>query len=71
MYEKLDAAIIENVKRGNAKFGSIYDSVTFAIPHQQRVDGWRTVDRRLQALRKKGLIRFIGGGWKITESEAE
>lgn len=41
----------ENAARG------ILESHTKAIP------GWRVVDRRLQALRKRGLIAYMNKGW--------
>ena len=31
---------------------------------------WRIIDRRLQALRKQGKIRFIRNGWEVVKGGA-
>lgn len=44
-----------------------------ALPHckvingRRVIDPWQIIDRRLQALRKKGTIRYDGKVWEVVE----
>ena len=69
-YEALDAAIIDILKN--------YEKATFcefqhclrneiAAATEPGKEEFRTLDRRLQALRKQGLINYKKG-WRITQS---
>ena len=60
MYEELDKAIVESVKSGKSRFADILAEVG----QRAGVDPSRQVDRRLQAMRKKGILK-CGDGWKM------
>lgn len=74
-YTSLDAALIRLIKSGKTQFGMLVDSrllrgltapfVTANSPE------WRVIDRRLQALRRAGRIRFsrINGAWEVIAKE--
>ncbi|ALS64917.1 hypothetical protein [Pandoraea apista] len=76
-YAELDAAILKSVSGGYvtysyliSKHGRLADSL--AKPdHVGERNGWRLIDRRLQALRKRGEITFSRKeGWTIAASQA-
>ena len=73
-YDKLDAAILENIRLGRSFFQTIQasKSVIEESSLQSILRGqpqtWRIVDSRLQALRKAGRITFVRGpkgGWQV------
>lgn len=60
-YTELDSAIIERVSKGCVSFTALSGSVSKpseALATNDPAPGWRIVDRRLQALRKAGRIRY-------------
>lgn len=74
-YDKLDAAIITYIAGDGGRGGSPFNSSrvntladTFAKPYQ---GGCRVIDRRLQALRKAGRIKYGGQkvGWLVVEAK--
>lgn len=74
-YDKLDAAIIKAIRRGKTTFLVIErDGAVSNEAASLRVltggEPFRIVDRRLQALRKKGRIRYVGRQWLLVEQEA-
>lgn len=81
-YTALDAAIKEALKSGPKTFRNIEsypkvkeEAAKLAAVHNsgysiyEKVDAWRFVDSRLQALRKSGAIIHIdqAGGWALKE----
>lgn len=62
-YTALDAALIEHIKKEPRTFTFLQNRLhdiaePFAVPNRYGdTDAWRVIDRRLQALRKKGVIR--------------
>ena len=74
-YEKIDALIVDAIKGGCHSFSAIYNSrsvfdealrISMAIKLVQS----RVIDRRLQALRRRGLIVYVTGwGWRVKEAE--
>lgn len=73
-YTKLDQAIVEAIRDGAVGFALIVDLVESKV--DEHVDlgqpKWRTVDRRLQALRKQGSIEHRDNprGWRVVEKGA-
>ena len=69
-YAQLDAKLIEIIKSGDGAFSAIAtraDVAALTAPHETATtEGWRVVDRRLQALRKAGKIAFSrdAGRWR-------
>jgi DNA-binding HxlR family transcriptional regulator len=60
-HETLDNKIIAAVKSGKKRFSEIYNYI--GAP-------FRTVDRRLQALRKRGVLSFTSrSGWSAHEAQ--
>lgn len=61
-YAELDAKILELVRNGADTFNALVvrrDINKLTAPHETATtEGWRVVDRRLQALRKAGEISF-------------
>ena len=74
-YEKLDALIVDAIKGGCHSFAAIHNSrgvfdealrISIAVKRVQD----RVVDRRLQALRRRGVIVHVTGwGWRVKEAE--
>ena len=61
MHEEIDKKIIEAVKSGKTQFHRL--SEFLAVPGS---NGFRLVDRRLQALRKKGVLKYDRkSGWSV------
>lgn len=61
-YTKMDQLIIEKIKDGANTFskidgGSVYDEAK-SIAMATGGDSFRVIDRRLQALRKRGVIEY-------------
>jgi hypothetical protein len=71
MYDKLDALIFENIKSaGEARLykatgGKALEEARRLAELTGRED-FRVLDGRLQALRRRGLIRHVGGTWRLT-----
>lgn len=70
MYEKLDQAIIDNIKRfDRAKldycrsFNAQVDADRIA--KETGRDSFRVVDGRLTALKKRGVIHYSEGKWRM------
>ena len=72
-YEHIDRLITQQVARGNRTLTQLIG--TPAWTEAVRIDGEcgrqpgadRIMDRRLQALRKRGLIEYSKGAWRIVE----
>lgn len=68
MYEKLDAAILNNIAGGRSRFIDL-----LGIPEvreQSAISGRHrdnVLNGRLQALRKRGKIHFDNGWWLVPE----
>lgn len=76
-YETLDLAILEAIKRTpGIKFDRLHRTIHVAVASQALADAgdkapaWRIVDRRLQALRKMGLV-FARNGWHPVFEDTE
>lgn len=54
-YDEIDNRIIDLINAGCNEYSRICV--------QMKDQEWRTIDRRLQAMRKKGEIIFKGAGW--------
>lgn len=67
-FTTIDCAILSRIASGACTFTSINASVEHhAKPHAgPRGDTFRVVDRRLQSLRKRGIIHFDNTKWFIT-----
>jgi hypothetical protein len=67
IYENLDELILRRIRDGGnvVTFSSMGKDVNNEADRLAFAGGksFRIVDRRLQALRKKGLIRFISKQW--------
>lgn len=70
MYEKIDAMIVESIRfLREANFsvlssGDVMDEA-IRIANCTGRESFRVIDGRLQALKKRGLIRYVGGGWRL------
>ena len=62
-YTKFDDELINMLRSGGKSFAYLLKHSTEDYP--SRLKGWhdRAVDRRLQSLRKRGLIRHLDGKW--------
>ena len=68
MYTNVDKEIIRLIRKGVDTFSDIWTNREFqGICNKDHIenDRYRLVDRRLQVLRKKGLIKFEKGHWKV------
>lgn len=73
-YEKLDCMLLAGVKSGLTTFAQLQrsdilaEADAIATPNRYGDgEGWRVIDRRLQALRKAGKIRFTSKCWVYCE----
>lgn len=74
-FDDLDGELLRLIRMGYRTFAELQSRATMrmaqdlATPNYSGYrDGSRVIDRRLQALRKKGLITFTHGhGWGIAE----
>jgi hypothetical protein len=70
-YEKLDAEIVKEIGAGRNTFstmrGLVWEFARQVAPRDRwgRMDEGRVVDRRLQALRKRGLLRYQYKRWSV------
>lgn len=69
MYDKLDALIVEAIKAaGEASLtlvsGGAVGAEAARIAAAQKREDFRVIDGRLQALRRRGLIKHSGGAWR-------
>ncbi len=72
-YEHIDRLITQQIARGNRTLTQLIG--TPAWTEAKRIDGEyarqpgpdRIMDRRLQALRKRRLIEYSKGAWRIVE----
>ena len=73
-YTEFDAKLLARIQRGNVTFVGIdhhmrNDAMRLVKPGH---DAFRVTDRRLQALRKKGLIQFSRKtGWSSAAQEGK
>ena len=73
-YDKLDAAIIAHITTvGSATYAGLRKETedmadTMIEPDRwdKSPNGWRLIDRRLQAMRKAGKIVYKRGGWRMS-----
>lgn len=75
IYKKLDEALIDSIKSGNNWLHRIQSiavtRVAISIAILNGVEGWRIIDRRLQALRKANKIVYSSKtGWTVVEEVA-
>ena len=75
IYKKLDAALINSIKSGNNLLHRIQSGAVtreaISIALLQSAEGWRIIDRRLQALRKANKIVYSSKtGWIVVEEVA-
>lgn len=71
-YAQLDAAIVQAIREGKTTFTPLTAAVdkqadALAKPDRYgQLDGWRVIDRRLQAMRRRGVLQFSHKtGWGI------
>lgn len=71
-YKEIDAEILQCIRNGRRDFGSIWGSQgvkdacikAFGVSNP---DAYRVTDRRLQSLRKRGLIAHCTGIWSLVQ----
>ena len=70
-YEELDALIVESIRSGRDTFGLLCGRKTGELASKLSPnEPDRVIDRRLQALRKRGVIRFAGTCWRHVERQS-
>lgn len=75
-YKNFDAKLLERIQRKAANFTQLStymnadaEAIVRAQGGNDR-DAFRVTDRRLQALRKRGLIKYAGkSGWSVASKE--
>ena len=60
-YASLDAAIVKAIRDGADTFMVLVVRLGTMVGH------WRLIDRRLQSLRKRGLIVYNNGRWSAVD----
>ena len=65
-YTKLDAKIMATIREHTfARFATILAHARAEACEHSRDDAFRVVDRRLQSMRKRGLVVFNGIRWTL------
>lgn len=72
-FETLDTLLVQRIARCPCTFTELQEPETMAAAEPLALADrfgvmaptWRVLDRRLQALRKKGRIEFVKGRWCI------
>lgn len=65
-YTEFDAKVLELIGTGTDTFTGLSCRLAEAAkPFTTGQPTWRVVDRRLQALRKAGKIRYAKGVWEV------
>lgn len=68
-YKEFDAELVSQIKSGNDKLSILENQkrlIELAKPHCSRsTPEWRIIDRRLQSLRKRGVIFHNGKYWEV------
>ena len=63
-YANLDKEIVERIRSGTATFSALEAALSVVTQGD-----WRLIDRRLQALKRAGVLRFVrgkgGGAWEV------
>lgn len=68
-YDDFDDLLVDAIRHGRVTFGGICSWILAPDEAQQSVH-WRRVDRRLQALRKRGVIAYKRPeGWQVVGPE--
>lgn len=77
-YTALDAAILEHIRSGKPNHPMYVKACRDLASLASKSESWRTIDCRLQALRKAGRIRHVkpspcgpDHGWVIVEPPAD
>ena len=71
-FDAIDAALLDHLATGRRTFTGMQSRAIMALAEaasRRPGDGFRVVDRRLQALRKAGKVKFVrgsGAGWELT-----
>lgn len=63
-HEEVDEAILSLIVEGRTNFTEILGGIYSPLLD---VGGYRHVDRRIQALRKKGLIQYTKKAWALAQ----
>lgn len=76
-FTDFDVLLIGQIRDGNSTFAKLQNATLLAAAAPFAADNrrgddtrWRVIDRRLQALRKQGHIRFEGGAWVIAAARS-
>jgi len=66
VHEEVDNLILQAIKNGEVQFTPIMVSVRKHFKHIE----WRTVDKRLQSLRRRNLIEYGGTprSWRVRDA---
>lgn len=68
-YQKLDETIVSCIRNGADTIGALMGNkkvdAAYALSPAPPGRLYRTLDRRLQSLRKRGLIEYVNGRWHI------
>lgn len=75
-YRQLDAAILAEIAARPVTFtelcgGDVQAAAEVFVESPYKRPAWRFIDSRLQALRKRGKIRYVKGRWVPEPSEGE
>lgn len=67
-YERFDQKLLKLIGDGHSTVTELVDPMCWdAAPFSLGQPIWRVIDRRLQALRKAGKIRYANGAWLAAE----
>lgn len=70
-FDAIDAALLGHLATGRRTFAELQSRAVMPLTEaaaRRPGDGFRVVDRRLQALRKAGKVKFVrgpGAGWEL------
>ncbi|WP_137917119.1 hypothetical protein [Hydrogenophaga sp. 2FB] len=69
-FEDFDTMVLEEIRLRPRNFTQLQTKIIMDAAAPLGAEGFRVLDRRLQAMRKTGKIRFQGGMWHyVPETE--
>lgn len=73
-YSKFDAALLDLIANGHNTAGKLDATALTELARPfctPRLEPFRVIDRRLQALRRAGKIEYINRAWHIANNKKE
>lgn len=72
-YVEFDAKLLEHIRQGRDTFVRLEavlrdDCIRITAELGHTSEHWRVIDRRLQAMKRQGIVRFKDGRWSVPDA---